>query len=306
MFDDQNNSLGQPPANLPTEPVDMFAGVDKTIEAPIEAPNALEAGVLKKKENTMPNPQPSAPRPSSIPQPNQPIDPNIMPQMGGNAMYSVKEPILGKIIMSLLLAVILGGLGFGGWWVYTNYMNPSEPAAVNNVITTDTTDVTAPENIVAPVETATDTFGSATSESSSTINSSDASIKMNNDKILFGEPVDSDRDGLDDIREKELGTDPNNADTDADGLLDGDEVIVIKTNPLNPDTDGDGYKDGEEVRNGYNPLGPGKLFNPTTSTTTVSGTTTATVATSTKSTTTTVKTSTTTSKTTTKTTTTKK
>lgn len=31
------------------------------------------------------------------------------------------------------------------------------------------------------------------------------------------------------------------------------------TNPLNPDTDGDGYSDGKEVRDGYNPLGEGRL-----------------------------------------------
>ena len=103
---------------------------------------------------------------------------------------------------------------------------------------------------------------------------------MNNDKILFGEAVDSDKDGLDDVREKELGTDAYNADTDSDGLSDGDEVIIWKTNPLNPDTDGDSYKDGQEVRNGYNPLGAGKLIIVTagvsTSTATTSKTLTAT------------------------------
>ncbi len=43
--------------------------------------------------------------------------------------------------------------------------------------------------------------------------------------------TDTDNDLLTDKREEELGTDPNN-----------------------PDTDGDGYKDGIEVANGYNPL----------------------------------------------------
>ncbi|MDO8509855.1 MAG: hypothetical protein Q7S24_01805 [bacterium] len=276
MFDDQNNNQGQPPANLPTEPVDMFAGVDKNAEAPVEAPNAIEAGVLKKKEDPMPRTEPAITRPPNTSQPNQAMDPNVMPQMGGNAMYAVKEPILGKIIMAMLLAVILGGLGFGGWWVYTNYMNPTEPEVVNIITTTDTTTV-EPENIIAPIETATETVVTTSPLNTNTTNNSDATIKMNNDKILFGEPVDSDKDGLDDVREKELSTDANNADTDADGLLDGDEVIVIKTNPLNPDTDGDGYKDGDEVRNGYNPLGAGKLFNPApTSTINDSGKTTTT------------------------------
>jgi outer membrane protein OmpA-like peptidoglycan-associated protein/opacity protein-like surface antigen len=62
---------------------------------------------------------------------------------------------------------------------------------------------------------------------------------------------DHDNDGLTKREEQELGTDPNNPDTDGDGLMDGEEVNKYFTDPLNPDTDGDGLKDGEEVHN-YN------------------------------------------------------
>lgn len=58
---------------------------------------------------------------------------------------------------------------------------------------------------------------------------------------------DNDNDGLLDSKEKELGTDPWNADTDGDGLKDGEEVDTLKTDPLKPDTDGDGLSDGDEV-----------------------------------------------------------
>ncbi|MCK5061380.1 hypothetical protein KAR28_02425 [Candidatus Parcubacteria bacterium] len=47
-------------------------------------------------------------------------------------------------------------------------------------------------------------------------------------------------------------------DSDNDGLLDSLETFY-GTDPKNSDSDGDGYKDGDEVRNGYNPLGEGKL-----------------------------------------------
>lgn len=47
---------------------------------------------------------------------------------------------------------------------------------------------------------------------------------------------DSDNDGLPDAAEKNLGTDPQQS-----------------------DTDGDGFDDGTEVKNGFNPLGPGKM-----------------------------------------------
>ena len=48
-------------------------------------------------------------------------------------------------------------------------------------------------------------------------------------------------------------------DSDKDGLLDLDEMYIYQSDPENPDTDGDGYSDGDEIKNGYNPLGAGKL-----------------------------------------------
>ena len=63
-----------------------------------------------------------------------------------------------------------------------------------------------------------------------------------------GGRTDSDRDGLTDDYEEKIGTDPNNPDTDGDGLKDGEEVNVYTTDPLNKDTDGDGLSDGEEVK----------------------------------------------------------
>jgi hypothetical protein len=65
--------------------------------------------------------------------------------------------------------------------------------------------------------------------------------------------TDSDSDGLLDRLEQRLGTNPALADTDADGLSDGTEVLVTGnevtyvTNPLRADTDGDGLSDGQEV-----------------------------------------------------------
>ncbi|MFA6588497.1 MAG: hypothetical protein WCT08_05515 [Patescibacteria group bacterium] len=71
---------------------------------------------------------------------------------------------------------------------------------------------------------------------------------------------DKDKDGLTDEKETELGTNLDLADTDRDGLGDGEEVNVYKTDPRKPDTDGDGIIDGMEVEKGYNPNGAGKLL----------------------------------------------
>jgi outer membrane protein OmpA-like peptidoglycan-associated protein len=58
---------------------------------------------------------------------------------------------------------------------------------------------------------------------------------------------DDDNDGLTNAEERRYGTDPENPDTDGDGLSDGDEVKRYHTNPLKVDTDGDGLSDGDEV-----------------------------------------------------------
>ncbi|GEM_PF-833484 len=57
---------------------------------------------------------------------------------------------------------------------------------------------------------------------------------------------DDDGDGLSAEQEAILGTDPARADTDGDGLLDGDEYFLYFTNPLEEDTDRDGIPDGED------------------------------------------------------------
>ena len=61
-------------------------------------------------------------------------------------------------------------------------------------------------------------------------------------------------------------TDPNDPDSDDDGLSDGDEVD-LGTDPNNPDTDGDGISDGDEVANGTDPLDPNDPGQPGTTTT---------------------------------------
>lgn len=58
---------------------------------------------------------------------------------------------------------------------------------------------------------------------------------------------DSDGDGLTDTNELEIGTDPNNPDTDSDRLSDGEEVLRRNTDPRNSDSDGDLLSDGDEV-----------------------------------------------------------
>ena len=68
---------------------------------------------------------------------------------------------------------------------------------------------------------------------------------------------DLDLDGLSNLNEFNIGTHPNMADTDGDGLTDFNETdptTEYQTNPLSRDTDGDGLFDGNESIIGTNPL----------------------------------------------------
>ncbi len=67
---------------------------------------------------------------------------------------------------------------------------------------------------------------------------------------------DQDQDGISDQDEVLVtGTDPQNPDSDGDGLLDGVEV-ANRMNPLDPDMDRDGISDGQEVDAGTDPFFP--------------------------------------------------
>ncbi len=259
MFEEQNQSPSVP-KNLPTEPVDMFAGVGQSPTGE-STPDALSSGLLKRKEG-------GASVPGLSPKDEEGVD------LG---KYKMSEPILGKILLFVVVILFLGGLAYAGWKIfYSAKSSPVDKLPEQTVQTNNQPEVTPPTN--------------------QNNTSTNLPNQINNDQILFGQGVDLDKDGLDDVREKEIKTNPQNpdsdsdgitdgdevilhkslplnADTDNDGLSDGDEVLIWKTNVLNPDTDGDTYPDGTEVKNGYSPLGPGKLFSPS-ATSTVSSTST--------------------------------
>ena len=160
-----------------------------------------------------------------------------------------------KLIIPVVLVLAIAALGVGGFFGYRYVMQLIGPADVitddvmeqektaDNAENTDNMEVVndvpdLPPVIPPPVDT--------------------------QEPAIIPEPnesgTDRDKDGLMDSEEITLGTDINNVDTDADGLFDREEVKVYKTNPLVQDTDGDGYLDGEEVSGGYNPNGPGRLY----------------------------------------------
>jgi hypothetical protein len=93
------------------------------------------------------------------------------------------------------------------------------------------------------------------------------------ERIVRSDPnnPDTDDDGLLDGEEvNEIGTDPTKRDTDGDRLSDGEEFYFYGTDPTLFDTDGDGISDGVEITSGSDPLatavptsGPTATFAPT-------------------------------------------
>jgi hypothetical protein len=73
---------------------------------------------------------------------------------------------------------------------------------------------------------------------------------------IRSELADADDDQLLLVDEEALGTDPDNADSDGDGLKDGHEVYFHLTDPTLADSDGDGDEDGWEIDRGLDPLDP--------------------------------------------------
>ena len=64
---------------------------------------------------------------------------------------------------------------------------------------------------------------------------------------------DTDKDGLTNAEESELGTDPESSDSDGDGLNDFEEANELGTDPTLKDSDGDGYWDSWELTEGTDP-----------------------------------------------------
>ncbi len=143
--------------------------------------------------------------------------------------------IAKKLSVLATIVVLVAGLGFGAFWLYNNFLSTGD---------------TLPEMTEDPIPDVPAETPPA---------DADAGITAPAMETPAPEP-DSDQDGLTDAEEAQLGTNPATVDSDNDGLFDREEVKVYGTDPLNPDSDGDGFLDGAEVEGGYNPLGPGMLY----------------------------------------------
>ena len=71
---------------------------------------------------------------------------------------------------------------------------------------------------------------------------------------LCSPEADPDNDDLTNLEEYNYGTDPQEEDTDSDGVSDGNEVYVYYSSPTNSDSDTDGDQDGDELAECTDPI----------------------------------------------------
>ena len=151
--------------------------------------------------------------------------------------------ILKTVAISLISVILAGGfsaLGYYGWNWWKN-SRPPESSASQDVNKADqpkdqeTTEETPPQD----------------AEYTKWLEKYFSANECSNQN-LCGLAADPDNDGLGNVAEISKQTDPNNPDSDGDGLSDGDEVNIFSSDPLNPKTaNNPKYNDADFAKGGY-------------------------------------------------------
>ena len=238
----QNNNpvAGQPTAGSPKgEPVvqDIFANMDKP-------------------DSNIPlNPQPSG----TI---TKPLEANVGAQSANQP--PVKSASKAKLVLVILIILVVAAAGV---LVYSQYFKkaPAEviiPESVVNIeedVPVNDSEATTESPVADIIETEINTEEPVAIDTNLSTEEGEPVVETG-DNIDMGEGLTSEEPAVigeeNTLVPEEVAVD---LDSDQDGLSDADEINVYGTNPLKSDTDGDGYLDGDEVKNGYNPLGDGRL-----------------------------------------------
>ena len=172
---------------------------------------------------------------------------NAMPPVGGQVVFTVTATNLGPDSASGLEVVDLLPAGL-------TYVSASGEGAYDSgsgLWTLATLEKDAYQSLVITATVTASGIITNTVALSSTV-----SVEYNpaNDQAQAVIVTDTDQDGLGDSLESATCTDPNDRDSDDDGLMDGQEDLNLngavdagETSPCNPDSDNDGVWDGTEA-----------------------------------------------------------
>lgn len=250
MFEDESQppqALPQPPYGQPDkqpssdEIPDIFDGSgstgahmpDSSPETTMHGPSALEAGKLQQLQEPV--------QPLGMDMPTESAD--------------LHEPTaIKRIMLAAVILVVLALIGAGVWYFVIREV---KQAPVTPVVTTPEQQVPTPA--ATEPEPGTGTVDVDVTQPIQPVPATTTPTTIPEPQPIVDVQTDSDKDGLTDAKESQLGTSSVSPDSDSDGLTDGAEVSIWGTDPLNKDSDGDTYPDGQEVLNGFNPKGDGKL-----------------------------------------------
>jgi hypothetical protein len=167
--------------------------------------------------------------------------------MQGAALAQIKDaPIItGNVNGSCVTSpsVTTTGASAGDWTITCGDISPGAGMTVIGppAVVSGPAPLPAPEPVVAPADEP------APVTEPAPVVATDAPEPVAADTVVATESDDLDADNYPDALEWDLGLDPTNVDTDADGVADGDELNIYGTEPTVADTDGDGVIDGGEL-----------------------------------------------------------
>lgn len=175
-------------------------------------------------------------------EPSKMVEPQLKTQV--TPATSVKPVIKtdwNKYIKYLIGVVVLAIIAGGGYYFINKFGASSYKS---ESILVDSKKIDAEMNKKTPVDT----------ESGFTTPQEwrDKYFPACSDSKICSDDADPDRDGLANLQEQSIGTDPNNPDSDQDGLADGDEVNVFQSSPGDSQTGKDPkYNDADFIKGGY-------------------------------------------------------
>jgi Bacterial TSP3 repeat len=166
--------------------------------------------------------------------------------MHGGALAQIKDaPIItGNVDGSCVTrpSVTNTGANAGDWTITCGDLNPG----AGMTVISPSTAASEPAPIVAP-EPAPEPARAPVSEPAPVAEPAPETAETAPVETAVATESDLDADNYTDALEVDLGLDPTSADTDVDGVADGDEILLYSTEPTLFDTDGDGVSDGEEL-----------------------------------------------------------
>ena len=189
-----------------------------------------------------------------------------IPFDSAQAIEQPRSPRLLWIIIGLILISMFIGLGGYTWWIASQQNKSGSKPPINSTSSQSGADATGGAESSRSVRSVAVVFNDPNGPKPADIAKKDNEeiitpefLKQNfeadkvkdekcQDESICGKDIDNDKDGLKNIQEQAYRTDPNKADTDTDGIADGDEVNIYNTDPTKSDSTNSGYSDFSKIK----------------------------------------------------------